>query len=144
VSRFQELKGGRRAHNMKFLVVDDSPLSRRMVRSALEQLGHSVVEAGDGAAALERYVLEKPDFVFLDLVMPGLSGFEVLTHLRTLDPEARVIVCSADIQLSTRDRIKKGGALAMLNKPVNAEQVSAKLNTILGGQDVWGQSTDHS
>src|SRR5687767_9390954 len=122
---------------MKFLIVDDSSLSRRMVRSALEQLGHTCVEANDGAAALERYVLEKPDFVFLDLVMPGMSGFEVLTHLRALDPEARVIVCSADIQSTTRERVKKDGALALLNKPVNAEHISAKLNSILSGQDVW-------
>lgn len=113
-----------------------------MVRRALEQLGHSCVEAADGAAALESYVLEKPDFVFLDLVMPGLSGFDVLAHLRAVDPEARVIVCSADIQLSTRDRVKKGGALGMLNKPVSAEQISAKLNLILSGQDVWAQTTD--
>lgn len=114
-----------------------------MLRSALEQLGHNVVEAADGSAGLERYVLEKPDFVFLDLVMPGMSGFEALTHLRALDPESRVIICSADVQASTRDRVKKGGALAMLNKPVNVEQISAKLNSILGGQDVWGQTTDH-
>ncbi|HUS37412.1 MAG TPA: response regulator [Verrucomicrobiae bacterium] len=127
---------------MKFLVVDDSALSRRMLRSVLEQLGHAVVEAADGSAGLERYVLERPDFVFLDLVMPGMSGFEALTHLRALDPEARVIICSADVQASTRDRVKKGGALAMLNKPVNVEQVSAKLNSILGGQDVWATATD--
>ena len=52
-------------------------------------------------------------------------------------------VVTADVQASTRDRVKKGGALAMLNKPVNVEQISAKLNSILGGQDVWGQTTDH-
>lgn len=110
-----------------------------MLRGPLEQLGHTVVEAADAAAGLERYVLEKPDFVFLDLVMPGMSGFEALTHLRALDPEVRVIICSADVQSSTRDRVKKGGALAMLNKPVNVEQISAKLNSILGGHDVWAQ-----
>ena len=124
---------------MKFLVVDDSALSRRMLRNPLEQLGHTVVEAVDGAAALERYVLEKPDFVFLDLVMPAMSGFEALAHLRALDPEARVIICSADVQASTRDRVRNGGALAMLNKPVNVEQISAKLNLILSGQNVWAQ-----
>lgn len=111
-----------------------------MLRSCLEQLGHAVVEAVDGASALERYVLEKPEFVMLDLVMPGMSGFEVLTHLRAIDPCARVIVCSADIQASTRERVKQGGALALLNKPVSVEQVSARLNVILSGQDGWTEA----
>jgi two-component system chemotaxis response regulator CheY len=116
---------------MKFLVVDDSGLSRKMARTALQQLGHTVVEAPDGAAALERYVLEKPDFVLLDLVMPGMSGFDVLVHLRALDPAARVIVCTADIQSTSRERVQRDGALGVLNKPVNIDQISAKLNEIL-------------
>jgi two-component system, chemotaxis family, chemotaxis protein CheY len=111
---------------MKFLIVDDSSLSRRMVRNCLEQLGHTAVEASEGAAALERYVIEKPDFVFLDLLMPGMSGFDVLTLLRAMDPNARVIVCTADVQVSTRDLMKQAGACAIINKPVTLEQISAK------------------
>lgn len=121
---------------MKFLIVDDSSLSRRMVRNCLERLGHSCVEATDGAVALERYAIEKPDFVFLDLVMPGLSGFDVLVLLRAMDPQARVIVCTADVQASTRELVKQGGASAIINKPVTLEQISATLNSILAGQAI--------
>ena len=76
----------------KVLLVDDSGLARRSTRRILEGAGYIVVEAEDGLSALERYSLEKPDVVLLDLVMKGMYGLEVLTKLRELDPTARVIV----------------------------------------------------
>jgi two-component system, chemotaxis family, chemotaxis protein CheY len=121
---------------MKFLIVDDSPLSRRMLRTCLEKLGHTSVEAADGAAGLERYAIEKPDIVFLDLVMPGITGFETLNLLRSMDGNARVIVCTADLQLSTRDTVMQSGASAIINKPVTLDQISATLNSVLSGQSV--------
>src|SRR5687768_18450211 len=78
----------------KVLIVDDSAMSRRMVRRILEQGGYSVIEADEGVAALETYFLEKPDLVLLDLVMKGMYGLDVLTKLRELDPGARVVVAS--------------------------------------------------
>jgi two-component system, chemotaxis family, chemotaxis protein CheY len=114
---------------MKFLVVDDSALSRKMMRKALEQLGHTAIEASDGAQGIERYFLDKPDYVILDLVMPGMTGFEVLEKLRTLDPASRVIICSADIQQSTREIVLQGGALGLMNKPVTSSQLAALLIT---------------
>ena len=119
---------------MKFLIVDDSALSRRMIGACVTALGHTVVEAADGAAALERYVIEKPDFVFLDLVMPGLSGFEVLKHLMAIDPGARIIISTADVQATTRNQVKENGALALINKPATVEQISSTLNSILSGE----------
>src|SRR5690606_19593297 len=68
----------------KILVVDDSALSRRISRQILEGANHEVVEAADGIAALERYFLEHPDLVMLDITMKGMSGFEVLQKLREL------------------------------------------------------------
>ena len=57
-------------------------------------------------AALERYFVEKPDVVLLDLVMKGMYGLDVLAKLRELDPAARVIVVSADIQTSSREMVQ--------------------------------------
>jgi two-component system, chemotaxis family, chemotaxis protein CheY len=122
---------------MKILVVDDSGFARRVVRRFMHELGHEVVEASDGAEALERYVLNKPDFVVLDLVMPGLTGLEVLVALRAMDPGARVIICSADIQSFTREEMQKAGAAAMINKPITIEQLAATLNIVLGNGDAW-------
>src|SRR6185436_5093131 len=101
----------------KVLLVDDSSLARRSTRRVLEQAGYTVVEAEDGLSALERFSLEKPDIVLLDLVMKGMYGLDVLSKLRELDPAARVVVMSADIQTSSRDLVQSAGAAAFLNKP---------------------------
>ena len=122
--------------SLKFLIVDDSALGRKMIRHFVEQLGHVAVEAADGASALERYVVEKPHFVVLDLLMPGMSGYDALTLLRSIDPTARVIVCTADVQSTTRDLIKQSGASAIINKPVTLEQISSTLNSVLSGQPI--------
>ena len=115
----------------KIMVVDDSALSRRTMRRILETAGHSVVEADEGMVALELYFLEKPDVVFLDLVMKGMYGLDVLTKLREMDAGARVVVASADIQSSTRTLVEEAGALAFINKPFVVEQVLAAVGTAL-------------
>ena len=102
----------------KILLVDDSGLTRRSVRQILESAGYGVVEAEDGMVALERYFLEKPDLVLLDLVMAGMSGLDVLAKLQELDRDVRVIVVSADVQESSREMAEAGGAVGFVIKPV--------------------------
>ena len=114
------------------LVVDDSGLARRGTRRILEGAGYTILEAEDGMAALERYFVDKPDLVLLDLVMKGMYGIDVLTKLRTLDAAARVIVLSADIQTSSRDMVTAAGAAAFLNKPVAADELIAAVRAALG------------
>jgi two-component system, chemotaxis family, chemotaxis protein CheY len=116
----------------RILVVDDSGLARRGTRRVLEGAGYSVAEAEDGMVALERYFVEKPDLVVLDLVMKGMYGLEVLTKLRELDPDARVIVLSADIQTSSRQLVNDAGAAAFLNKPVGPDDLLAAVGGVLG------------
>jgi two-component system chemotaxis response regulator CheY len=118
----------------KIMVVDDSALSRRTLRRILEGAGYSVVEADEGMAALELYFIEKPDLVFLDLVMKGMYGLDVLTKLREMDDDARVVVASADIQTSTRVMVEKAGALAFINKPFAAESVLGAVESAMGGE----------
>jgi two-component system, chemotaxis family, chemotaxis protein CheY len=116
----------------KVLLVDDSALARRSTRRILEQAGYSVVEAEDGMSALERYFVEQPEAVVLDLVMKGMYGLDVLARLREMDPGARVIVLSADIQISSRQLVEDGGAAGFLNKPVDGPQLLGLLASILG------------
>lgn len=116
----------------KILIVDDSALSRRTLRRILETGGYEVVEADDGMTALEVYFLEKPRLVLLDLVMRGMYGLDVLVKLREMDPQAQVVVASADIQSSTRQMVDEAGALAFINKPFVSEQVLASVETALG------------
>ena len=117
----------------KLLVVDDSNLSRRISRRILEDAGYEVVEATDGISALEKYDLEKPDLVLLDLTMHGMSGIDVLTKLRELDPQARIVIATADIQSSTRSLTDAGGALGFITKPLSAAAVLEVVESALRG-----------
>ena len=119
------------------LVVDDSSLARRMLRRMLEDLGHTVEEAGDGASALERYFLKRPDIVMLDMVMTGMYGLDVLAKMRELNPEVRVIVASADIQTSTRDKAREAGAAAFVNKPVNPKELATVMEAVIDRGAAW-------
>jgi two-component system, chemotaxis family, chemotaxis protein CheY len=117
----------------KVLIVDDSALTRRSLRQILETAGYSVVEAEDGLSALERYYLEKPDVVLLDLVMRGMYGLEVLEKLRELDVDARIVVVSADIQSSSHELAEQAGAKAFINKPFDKAEILVALDTALAG-----------
>jgi two-component system chemotaxis response regulator CheY len=121
----------------KILVVDDSGLARRVLRHLLEELGHTVEEAADGATALERYVVNPPDVVMLDMVMHGMYGLEVLVKLKQLNPKLPVIVVTADIQKTTREQAQAGGASAVVNKPLKKEELVAVLGTVLAGGNAW-------
>ena len=93
------------------------------MRAMLEPAGFEIIEAEDGMTALERYSVDRPDVVILDLVMKGMYGLDVLAKLRELDPAARVVVVSADVQQSSQDLVHAAGAMGFLNKPVERERV---------------------
>ena len=114
----------------KILIIDDSSMSRRMMRRIIESAGHDVVEAEDGAAGIEKYFLENPDAVYLDLTMKDMYGLDVLSKLRELDSNARVVIASADIQDLTRTMVTEAGADGFINKPLTPEKVLESLNSI--------------
>ena len=119
--------------NAKVLIVDDSALTRRSLRQILESAGCEVVEAENGLDALERYFLDKPDVVLLDLVMKGMYGLDVLQKIRELDPRARIVVVSADIQTSSQDMAGEAGAAAFINKPFDRTDILGALDAALAG-----------
>ena len=118
----------------KILLVDDSGLARRNMRAMLEPAGYQIVEAEDGMIALERYFLEKPDLVLLDLVMRGMTGLDVLAKLHELDRDARVVVVSADIQDSSREMAESGGASGFVTKPVERAEILKVIADVLGAR----------
>jgi two-component system, chemotaxis family, chemotaxis protein CheY len=119
--------------NAKVLIVDDSALTRRSLRQILETAGYEVLEAENGLQALERYFLDKPDVVMLDLVMRGMYGLDVLQKIRELDPRARIIVVSADIQTSSQAMAGEAGAAGFINKPFDRTDILSALDTALAG-----------
>jgi two-component system chemotaxis response regulator CheY len=118
----------------KLLVVDDSSLSRRILRRILEEAGHKVTEAPDGMMALEQYAVDKPDMVLLDVTMTEMNGLEVLRQLRALDANARVVMATADVQSSTRTLAESSGAIGFVLKPFSSETILHAVNAALAGQ----------
>jgi two-component system, chemotaxis family, chemotaxis protein CheY len=117
----------------KILIVDDSNLARRTTRRILEEAGHEVVDAEDGLTALERYFIEKPNVVLLDVTMREMDGIEVLNRLRQIDVQACVIIVTADIQSSTRQMAEEGGASGFVMKPVTSPALLAAVEAVLHG-----------
>jgi two-component system chemotaxis response regulator CheY len=113
------------------MIVDDSSYTRRTHRKIVESDGHVVHEATSGMAAIEGFFVHHPDLVLLDLTMEDMSGFEVLEKLRALDPGARVIVVSADVQRTTAKLVADSGAVRFLGKPVSADGLLATIRETL-------------
>ena len=118
------------SQKMIFLVVDDSNISRKWL---IEMIPKKIVEnayifeACDGEEAITLYKEHQPDLVFLDITMPGMDGFEALKCIRELNPNALVIMISADRQKSTKEKVLSLGASAILSKPVDAEEFRTTL-----------------
>ena len=110
---------------LSILVIDDSPIARTMLIRYLPTTDCDIHEAVNGMDGIELFKQENPDLVFLDLTMPGLSGYEVLDELMALNPKAKVVVVSADVQEKAKQRVLNGGALDMLNKPPDPEKLRA-------------------
>jgi two-component system chemotaxis response regulator CheY len=115
------------------MVVDDSTFARRVHRRILESAGHRVVEASTGLGALETYALERPHLVLLDLSMEDLGGVEVLRKLREIEPTVCVVVISADVQRSTEQMVRDGGAIQFLGKPVSEDGLLRTVSSALEG-----------
>lgn len=115
---------------MKILLIDDSSLSRNLLKRALGS-EHQFVEANDGMRGLELYYIEHPELVILDLTMPGVNGMDILQQLRQIDPKARVIIGTADIQEYSRQRANELGASAYLNKPFTQDAVREVVRRVI-------------
>lgn len=103
---------------MKILVVDDEPLVRLSLKRALERRGHKVEEAEDGHQALEKWEPFAPDLVYLDVLMPRLSGPDLLKNLTPrLRAQAKVVLMSAFTGEYDLERAKSLGADLFIPKP---------------------------
>lgn len=110
------------------LVVDDSALARKLLINALpDDWDVEVSEAVNGTEALAAYREGRASVMFLDLTMPGMTGFAVLAQLRAEGADTAVIVVSADVQAGAKERVKAGGAIAFVEKPVSAQKIELVL-----------------
>jgi twitching motility two-component system response regulator PilH len=118
--------------SQKILVVDDS-LSQRLVLSAvLAEEGHQIITANDGEEAVAKAKSEMPDLIIMDIVMPGLNGFQAtraITNDETTWHIPVILLTSKDMD-SDRIWALRQGATAFLNKPVDHAALIAMVNTL--------------
>lgn len=118
---------------MKILIVDDSPTIRSGLRTLLEKMGHSVIEATDGAMALATYGSDRPDLVLIDAVMPVMDGYEAARRMRESgDPDdwVPIIFLSSKEADQDLDRAIEAGGDDYLVKPVSFVVLNAKIRAL--------------
>lgn len=113
----------------KILVVDDSPTERAFLTEILTKAGYQIVTAENGEEGITKAKSEHPDLVLMDVVMPGLNGYQA-TRTLTRDEDTKnipVIVCTSKGQETDKIWGLRQGALDYLVKPVKAEELLAKI-----------------
>ncbi len=118
---------------VRVLLVDDEDQLRRVMRDLLEREGYTVFEAGDGAQALEQVDMHAPDILVLDLNLPGLDGYGVITQMRSRQTTAHIpiIVLTAKGDEDNEVRVFELGADDFLSKPFRARALSARIQAVL-------------
>jgi DNA-binding response OmpR family regulator len=112
---------------MKILVIEDEARILAFLRRGLEAEGYSVEGAGDGRSGLARAVAADWDLVLLDLLLPGLSGLQLLEELHRRRPEVPVLILSARSDLQTKLRGFALGAIDYVPKPVALDELLARV-----------------
>ncbi|MBX6394178.1 MAG: response regulator [Alicyclobacillaceae bacterium] len=117
----------------RILIVDDAAFMRMMIKEILTKHGYEVVgEAVNGVQAVEKYQELKPDLVTLDITMPEMDGIEALKRIRQIDPQAKVIMCSAMGQQAMVIDAIQAGAKDFIVKPFQADRVIEAVRKTLG------------
>ncbi len=118
------------SNKMIFLVVDDSKISRKwLIEMIPKKIAENaeIIEGCNGEEAIALYDQHKPDVIFLDITMPIVDGFEALERIRFINPEALVVMISADRQKSTKEKVLSLGASAIISKPIDEEEFRTTL-----------------
>lgn len=116
------------------LVADDDPLIRELIQFRLERSGYAVVMAADGDEALALARDRLPDLAVLDVMMPGLNGYEVTRRLRAEEATRRIpiILLTARVQEADVAQGFEAGADDYLTKPFSPQELRARVQAILG------------
>lgn len=117
----------------KIMIVDDAAFMRMTIKNCLTKAGYTnLIEAADGQIALETFQAERPELVIMDITMPNLSGIEALQAIKAVDPNAKVVMCSAMGQESMVVDAIHLGALDFIVKPFKSERILQTVSKILG------------
>ncbi|MDI6601743.1 MAG: response regulator [Thermoanaerobacteraceae bacterium] len=115
------------------MIVDDAAFMRMMIRDILTKNGYTVVgEADNGATALDKFQELNPDLVIMDITMPEVDGIQAVKEIRKVDPNAKIIMCSAMGQQAMVIEAIQAGARDFIVKPFQAERVIEAVKKIIG------------
>lgn len=117
----------------KIMIVDDAAFMRMTIKNCLSKAGYTnLIEAADGQLALEAYQRETPDLVIMDITMPNMDGIQALQAIKAVDPNSRVVMCSAMGQESMVVDAIHLGALDFIVKPFKPDRILQTVGKILG------------
>lgn len=116
---------------MKILLTEDDPITLKALASLLRLEGFEVIESPDGETALSLWKTEKPELVCLDIMMPGMDGFEVCRRLRALDHTVPILFLSAKQEEKNIVHGLELGADDFIRKPFSPGEVMARIRTAL-------------
>lgn len=117
----------------KIMLVDDAAFMRMTIKNVLTKMGYTnLLEAADGAQAVEMYEKEHPDLVIMDITMPNMDGIQALQAIKAKDPGAKVIMCSAMGQEAMVVQAIKEGAMDFIVKPFKPDRILQTVTKILG------------
>lgn len=126
----------------KVLLVEDEVAIRKFTKINVEKSGFEVLEAGTGEEGVEIALKEKPDVVILDVMMPGMDGFEVCNILRNEMPNVGIIMLTAKSQDVDRILGLEKGADDYMVKPFNPQELVLRINSLVRRQDLSMDKND--
>ena len=138
--------GGRATPPPQILVVDDLAQNRELLQAHLETAGYRVLLAGTGQEALAAVVSGRPDLILLDVMMPGLDGYEVCRRLKTDQATAFIPIVMLTALQEVEDRIRgnEAGADDFLSKPFNPLELLTRVRSLLRVKALHDQVTAHT
>ncbi|MCX7911683.1 MAG: response regulator [Dehalococcoidales bacterium] len=120
----------------KILIIEDDPAIARLVDYTLKRAGYEVSRAANGLEGLRKAQSEAPDLIILDVMLPGLDGFEICHRLRS-DPKTTdlpILMFSAKAQEADKSTGKKVGADDYLTKPADPAEIVNRVNRLLAAK----------
>jgi len=117
----------------RVLIVDDSPTETQKMKSILTKNGHDVIEAGGGQEGVDKAKAELPDVVLMDIVMPGVNGFQATRQIKQNDSTSHIPVIIVTTKNQDTDRIwsQRQGAVGYLVKPIDEKQLLKTIKEVL-------------
>jgi twitching motility two-component system response regulator PilH len=117
----------------RVLIVDDSPTETQKMKAILTKNGHEVLEAGGGQEGIDVAKAELPDVVLMDIVMPGVNGFQATRQIKQNDSTSHIPVIIVTTKNQDTDRIwsQRQGAVGYLVKPVDEKQLLKTIKEVL-------------